>query len=305
MLAIISHADCLGHDPGPMHPDTAERLDAINNQIIMSGLDFVVQRYDAPLVTREQLERVHDAGYLDRVFAMAPKMGSVEIDGDTVMSPGTLRAAERAAGAGVMAVDLVMQGKAGPVFCAIRPPGHHAERDKAMGFCLFNNIAVAAAHALEAYGLNRVAIMDFDVHHGNGTEHIFHSEPRVLFCSSFQHPFYPYSGHESDTPNLVDVPLKGGTDGPEFRAAISEHWFPALHRFKPEFLFISAGFDAHWQDDMSSISLTEADFGWLSDELQKIARIHCNGRIVSMLEGGYELGPLARSVVAHLKPFLD
>ena len=305
MLGIISHPDCLAHDTGPLHPETAERLGAINNQIIMSGLDFVVQHFNAPLVTRDQLERVHDADYLARVFAMAPATGSVEIDGDTVMSPGTLKAAQRAAGAGVMGVDLVMAGTAEPVFCAIRPPGHHAERDRAMGFCLFNNIAVAAAHALDAYGLNRVAIVDFDVHHGNGTEHIFQSDRRVLFCSSFQHPFYPFSGRGSDTPTLVDVPLKGGTAGPEFRKAVTEHWFPALNRFRPEFLFISAGFDAHWQDDMSGLDLTEADYGWLSTELLAIARTHCDGRIVSMLEGGYELGPLARSVVAHLKAFLD
>jgi acetoin utilization deacetylase AcuC-like enzyme len=305
MLAIISHPDCLNHDPGPLHPETAERLGAINNQLIMSGLDFVVQHYDAPLVTRVQLERVHDADYLTRVFAMAPTEGYVEIDGDTVMSPGTLKAAQRAAGAGVMGVDLVIDGKAGPVFCAIRPPGHHAERDKAMGFCLFNNIAVAAAHALETHGLSRVAIVDFDVHQGNGTEHIFKSEPRVLFCSIFQHPFYPFTGHGLDTPTLVDVPLKGGTGGPEFRKVVTEHWFPALDRFKPEFLFISAGFDAHWQDGMAGLKLKETDYGWLSTELLKIAKTHCDGRIVSMLEGGYELGPLARSVVAHLNAFLD
>lgn len=305
MLAIISHIDCLDHDPGPLHPETAERLDAINNQIIMSGLDFVVQRFDAPLVTRAQLERVHDADYLDRVFAMAPTTVPVQIDGDTVLSPGTLKAAQRAAGAGVLGVDLVMGGQAGPVFCAVRPPGHHAEHDRAMGFCLFNNIAVAAAHAMDAHGLTRVAIVDFDVHHGNGTENIFRSDPRVLFCSSFQHPFYPFSGHGSDTRNLVDVPLKGGTDGPEFRKAVTEHWFPALDRFKPEFLFISAGFDGHWQDDMGGLNLSEADYGWLSAELLAIARTHCDGRIVSMLEGGYELGALGRSTVAHLKAFLD
>jgi acetoin utilization deacetylase AcuC-like enzyme len=305
MLAIISHSDCLSHDPGPMHPETSERLDAINNQIIMSGLDFVLQHYDAPLVTREQLERVHDAAYLDRVFEMAPSNGSIEIDGDTVMSPGTLKAARRAAGAGVLGVDLVMDNKAGPIFCAIRPPGHHAERDKAMGFCLFNNIAVAAAHSLEAYGLSRVAIVDFDVHHGNGTEHIFQSDPRILFCSSFRHPFYPFSGHASDTPNLVDVPLKAGTSGPEFREAVAEHWFPALNRFKPEFLFVSAGFDAHWQDDMGGLELSEADYAWLATELLKIARTHCDDRIVSILEGGYDLGALARSTVAFLSPFLD
>jgi len=305
MLGIISHPDCRLHDAGPLHPDTAARLDAINDQIIMSGLDFVVRHYDAELVTREQLERVHDAAYIQRVYDMAPTEGSVEVDGDTVMSPGTLRAAERAAGAGVQGVDLIMKGEANPVFCAIRPPGHHAEHDKAMGFCLFANIAVAAAHALDHHGLSRVAIVDFDVHHGNGTEDVFKGDPRVLFCSSFQHPFYPFTGHEAETANLVDVPLPGTTDGPAFRKAVTEHWFPALNAFQPEMLLISAGFDAHVMDDMSSLSLTEADFGWLTSELLKIAKTHSNGRVLSMLEGGYDPGSLARSVVAHLKALLD
>ncbi len=230
MLAYITHPDCMEHDAGYLHPDQPERLSAIDNQLIMSGLDFVVRTYDAPLVTRAELERVHDAAYLDRVYALAPLDGSVAVDGDTMMSPGTLRAAERAAGAGVLGVDLIMKGEAHAGFCAIRPPGHHAEHDKAMGFCLFDNIAVAAAHALEAYGLSRVAIVDFDVHHGNGTEDIFRNEPRVLFCSSFQHPFYPFTGHEKETGNLVDVPLSAGAGGEEFRAAVSEHWLPALER---------------------------------------------------------------------------
>jgi acetoin utilization deacetylase AcuC-like enzyme len=304
MLAVISHADCLAHDTGPVHPECRERLEAIDNQLIMSGLDFVVRRYDAPKVSREALERVHDPEYVARIYAMAPVEGSVVIDGDTVMSPGTLAAAERAAGAGVLAVDLVMKGEAGPVFCEIRPPGHHAEHDKAMGFCLFNNIAVATAHALEVYGMERVAIIDFDVHHGNGTEDIFKAEPRVLFCSSFQHPFYPFTGHASDTANLVEVPLSAGTDGPVFRAAITEHWLPALERFRPQFMFISAGFDAHVLDDMSSLSLTEHDYAWITKELHNIVQKHCKGRIVSMLEGGYDLGALARSVVSHLKELL-
>jgi acetoin utilization deacetylase AcuC-like enzyme len=304
MLAIISHPDCLGHDAGPLHPDTPDRLHAINNQLIMSGMDYVLQHYEAPLVSRAALERVHDAAYLDRVFAMAPKRGSVEIDGDTVMSPGTLRAAQRAAGAGVLGVDLIMKGEAGPIFCPIRPPGHHAERDKAMGFCLFNNIAVAAAHALAAHGLNRVAIVDFDVHHGNGTEDIFRDDPRVLFCSSFQHPFYPFTGHESDTSNLVDVPLSRGAGSAEFRAGVTEHWFPALNAFRPEFLFISAGFDAHYLDDMSGLSLIESDYDWITQELCAIARHHAGGRVLSMLEGGYEPGSLGRSVASHLNAML-
>lgn len=304
MLAMISHNDCLLHDPGSHHPDHADRLYAINNQIIMSGLDFVIRHYDAPLATREELARAHDPAYVERVFDMAPDEGSVEIDGDTVMSKDTLQAALRAAGAGVMGVDLIMRGEANPVFCAIRPPGHHAEYAKAMGFCLFDNIAVAAAHALEAYGLERVAIVDFDVHHGNGTEDIFKNDERVLFCSSFQHPFYPYTGHESDTKNLVDVPLSAGADGAEFRRQIREHWLPALDEFRPQFIFVSAGFDAHILDDMSGLKLTEADYGWITEELVAIARTHCSGRLLSMLEGGYEPAALARSVVAHLKAML-
>ena len=305
MLAYISHDECLDHDTGSFHPETAERLEAISNQLIMAGLDFVLRRCDAPKATREQLQRVHTPGHIDRVFAAAPDSGSVEIDGDTVMSLGSLNAALRAAGAGVMGVDMVMSGEANPVFCAVRPPGHHAQRDKAMGFCLFDNIAVAAAHAFEAHGLSRVAIVDFDVHHGNGTEDIFRDEPRVLFCSSFQHPLYPFTGHESDTPNLVDVPLPAGTRGPAFRKAVSKHWFPALDAFRPELLLISAGFDAHVLDDMSSVSLTEADYGWITAELVAIAKTHAEGRIVSMLEGGYEPGALARSVVAHLKALME
>jgi len=304
MLAVISHSDCLKHDVGPMHPENASRLNAINDQIIMSGMEFVLRHYDAPLAARDQIKLAHDPAYVDRVFDIAPTEGSIELDGDTVMSPGTLNAALRASGAGIMGVDLVMKGEAGPVFCAIRPPGHHAEYDKAMGFCVFNNIAVAAAYALEEYGLKRVAIIDFDVHHGNGTEDIFKNEPRVLFCSSFQHPFYPFTGHESDTANLVSVPLSASTDGPAFRKAISEHWLPALEAFKPEFIFISAGFDAHISDDMSSLSLSEADYSWVTKELLAVAQKHANGRIVSMLEGGYDVGSLARSVVAHLKALL-
>ncbi|MBZ0122609.1 MAG: histone deacetylase family protein, partial [Roseovarius sp.] len=204
----------------------------------------------------------------------------------------------------VLGVDLIMRGEANPVFCAIRPPGHHATRNTAMGFCLFNNVAVAAAHALSEHGLSRVAILDFDVHHGNGTEDIFHSDDRVLFCSTFQHPFYPFTGHESDARNLVDVPLPAGTDGAAFRAAVAEHWLPALESFRPEFLFISAGFDAHILDDMSGLALSEDDYRWLTRELVAVAGAHAQGRILSMLEGGYEPGALARSVVAHVKALM-
>lgn len=305
MLAVISHKDCLLHDPGPGHPEQAERLHAINDRIIASGLEFVVRHHDAPLVTREQLERVHDPEYVARIYAAAAGELPVDIDGDTVMSTGTMAAARRAAGAGVLGVDLVMKGEACPAFCAIRPPGHHAEHGRAMGFCLFNNIAVAAAHALSEYGLERVAIADFDVHHGNGTEDIFRHDPRVLFCSSFQHPFYPHSGHASDTRNLVAVPLPAGTDGADFREAVRTHWLPALEAFRPQFLFISAGFDGHVLDDMSGWKLVESDYGWITEQLVSIAKVHAGGRIVSMLEGGYEPGALARSVIAHLNALLN
>ncbi|MBL6428595.1 MAG: histone deacetylase family protein [Maritimibacter sp.] len=306
MLAFISHHECYDHDAGPLHPEQPLRLEAINNQLISSGLDYVLRHYDAPLVTREQLLRVHDADYIERVYAIAPGQGmqSIEVDGDTVMSSGTLRAAERAAGAGVMAVDLVMADEANPAFCAVRPPGHHAERRTAMGFCLFNNIAVAAAHSLDAHGLERVAIVDFDVHHGNGTEDIFRSEPRVLFCSSFQHPFYPFTGHEKETDNLVDIPLSAGAGSKEFRAGVEDHWLPHLEAFEPQMLFISAGFDAHVADDMSSLQLTDDDYEWVTKALVGVATRHCKGRIVSMLEGGYEPGVLARSVVRHLNVLL-
>lgn len=302
MLAFISHHECYDHDAGPLHPEQALRLEAINNQLISSGLDYVLRHYDAPLVTREQLLRVHDADYIDRVYAIAPGEGmqSIEVDGDTVMSPGTLKAAERAAGAGIMGVDLVLSGEANPAFCAVRPPGHHAERGVAMGFCLFNNIAVAAAHALAHHGLERVAIVDFDVHHGNGTEDIFKNEPRVLFCSSFQHPFYPFTGHEKETDNLVDIPLSSDAGSREFRAAVEEHWLPHLDAFKPQMVFISAGFDAHVADDMSNVALTDDDYEWVTRALLDVANRHAKGRIVSMLEGGYEPAVLARSVVRHL-----
>ncbi len=304
MLAVISHPDCLLHDAGPHHPEQPERLHAINNQIIMSGLDFVVRHHDAPLATREQLARVHDGAYIDRIFDLAPKHGFFAIDGDTVMSPATLKAALRAAGAGILGVDLIMDGAADAVFCAVRPPGHHAERDRAMGFCLFDNIAVAAAHALNEHGLDRVAIVDFDVHHGNGTEDIFKDDDRVLFCSSFQHPFYPFTGHESAEAHIVNIPLSAGTEGAGFRDAVRAHWLPALDAFDPQFLFISAGFDGHVLDDMAGLNLSEQDYAWVTEQLVAVAGRHAQGRVVSMLEGGYETGSLARSVVAHLKALL-
>ena len=299
--AYISHPLCLKHDMGAHHPEAPARLQAIEDQLIASGLFGYLQHHDAPEVTREQLLRVHDAAYLDAIAAAAPQSGMVALDGDTTMNPYTYPAALRAAGAAVMAVDMVMAGRVENAFCSVRPPGHHAERARAMGFCIFNNVAVGAAHALAAHGLSRVAIVDFDVHHGNGTEDIFRDEPRVMLCSTFQHPFYPYSGAESGNAHIINVPLAAGTDGKAFREAVSTHWLPALEDFRPEFVMVSAGFDAHREDDMSSLRLAEPDYAWVTEQIKRLAGKHAQGRVVSVLEGGYELHALGRSVLAHLK----
>ncbi|HXU94396.1 MAG TPA: histone deacetylase family protein [Gallionella sp.] len=299
--AYISHPLCLKHDMGAHHPESPARLHAIEDQLIAGGLLDYLQRHDAPEATREQLLRVHDAAYLDAISAAAPKQGMVELDPDTSMNPFSYPAALRAAGAAVMAVDLVMAGKVENAFCNIRPPGHHAERARAMGFCIFNNVAVAAAHALAAHGLSRVAIADFDVHHGNGTENIFHDDPRVMLCSTFQHPFYPYAGADSGNDHMINVPLPAGTKGEGFRAAVTERWLPALERFQPEFVFFSAGFDAHRDDDMAMLGLTEPDYAWVTQQVKAIAAKYSHRRIVSVLEGGYELHALGRSAFAHVK----
>jgi acetoin utilization deacetylase AcuC-like enzyme len=235
------------------------------------------------------------------VEASAPATGFVHLDGDTAMNRYTYQAALRAAGAVVLGVDMVMEQKVENAFCNIRPPGHHAERARAMGFCIFNNVAIGAAHAMAKHGLKRVAIADFDVHHGNGTEDIFHDDPRVMLCSTFQHPFYPYSGADSGNNHIINVPLAAGTGGEEFRAAVTQHWLPALERFEPELLLVSAGFDAHCDDDMAALGLTEADYGWVTQELKRIAGKFSRRRIVSALEGGYELHALGRSVLTHVK----
>jgi acetoin utilization deacetylase AcuC-like enzyme len=299
--AYISHPLCLKHDMGAHHPESPARIQAIEDQLIAAGVLDHLQWHEAPEATREQLLRVHDAGYVDLIESNAPQHGMVQLDGDTAMNPFSYPAALRAAGAVVLGVDLVMEGKAENAFCNIRPPGHHAERGRAMGFCIFNNVAVGVAHALAHHGLQRVAIADFDVHHGNGTENIFHDEPRVMLCSTFQHPFYPYCGADSGNEHIINVPLPAGTSGQEFRTAVTQYWLPALEEFQPELLLISAGFDAHRDDDMAMLKLTEADYSWVTVELKRIAERHAQGRIVSALEGGYELHALGRSVLAHIK----
>ena len=299
--ALFSHAECSLHDAGADHPECPARLAAISDRLLASGLGNVLMNFDAPEVTREQLLRVQDAAYVDALHAGVPASGLRRLDPDTVIGPRSLDAARRAAGAVVAAVDLVALGKADNAFCPVRPPGHHAERDKAMGFCLFNNIAVGAAHALAAHDYRRVAILDFDVHHGNGTEDIFADDDRVLFCSTFQHPFYPYTPLREDAPNRISVPLEAGAGSAEFRAAVEERWLPALRDFAPEFVFVSAGFDAHVADDMSHVNLTDKDYEWVTEHIVEIAAATAGGRIVSALEGGYELHSLARCAETHLR----
>ena len=299
--AYITHTDCRNHDTGPGHPENAGRLYSIEDQFVTSGLDNVLRYVDAPLATDEQLLRVHPREHVEAIRAAIPNSGYAHLDPDTVVSPRSLDAARRAAGSVVAAVDLVMSGEMESAFCGVRPPGHHAESARAMGFCLFDNIAVGAAHALEKYGLERVAIVDFDVHHGNGTEEIFQNESRILFCSTFEHPFYPFTPLLANTPNRIGVPLPATAKGDEFRAAIVDHWLPALVAFQPEMIFVSAGFDAHRDDHMSHVSLTDADFKWVSERIVEVANQSASGRIVSALEGGYELKSLARCVETHIR----
>jgi len=299
--AFITHSDCLKHEMGAWHPERPERLAAIEDQLIASGVGAQLARYDAPLASDEQLARVHPLEYVRAVRAAAPETGTVHLDPDTAMNPHSLRAALRAAGAAVLATDLVLRGEADSAFCSVRPPGHHACRSRPMGFCIFNNVAVAARHALQAHGLERVAIIDFDVHHGNGTEDIFGNDPQVLMASIFQHPFYPYSGTEAPAPNMVNVPLAAGAGSKQFRAAVSEVWVPALEDFRPQLVFFSAGFDAHEEDDMAMLRLADADYGWVTQQVKAVADRHAQGRMVSMLEGGYALSALGRSVVQHVR----
>lgn len=303
--AFITHRDCHLHDMGAIHPEAPARLTAINDHMIAQGIDAYFSYYDAPLATFEQLMRVHPASHLERLKRSSPTMGVVHLDPDTAMNPYTWQAALRSAGAGCLAVDLLMKNEVENAFCATRPPGHHAERETAMGFCFFNNIAVAARHALEAHGLERVAIIDFDVHHGNGTEDCVKNDERILMCSIFQHPFYPYSGTDNPAPNMCNVPLPSGSNGEDFRGVVQDIWLPRLREFKPQMIFISAGFDAHYEDDMGGLKLVEKDYAWCTEQLKKIAAETANKRVVSMLEGGYVLTSLARSVVSHLRVLGD
>lgn len=302
---FFSHPDCLLHEMGEWHPEAPARLSAIDDQMIASRIDGLITRETAPLAEREALLRVHTEAHVEGLRHLSPTSGYAEVDPDTTMNPHTWQAALRAAGAAVAATDAVMDGRYDNAFCSVRPPGHHAEPARAMGFCFFNNVAIAAKHALEVHRLKRVAIIDFDVHHGNGTEAAFAGDTRVLMCSFFQHPFYPFSGTEAPAANMINLPMPARTGGLVVREAIDMMWLPQLDAFKPQMIFISAGFDAHREDDVGGMALVEADYEWITAQLMQVARKHAQGRIVSCLEGGYNLSALSRSVVAHLRVLAD
>lgn len=306
MTRLYTHADCLRHDPGPAHVERPGRLISVL-QALDDDHHARLDRVEAPLATREQLLRVHSFDHVDRIFASEPAQGTYQLDADTFMSAGSLAAALRAAGAAVAAVDAVMSDKVQHAFCAVRPPGHHATRDHAMGFCLFNTVAVAAAHALAFHGLKRVAIADFDVHHGNGTQDIFEREPRVMFVSSHQSPLYPESGAEDEAGvgNIVNGTLSPGAGSHEFRELWEARLLPRLHAFRPQLLLVSAGFDAHRNDPLADIRLGDQDYRWITEKLVALAREHAHGRVVSTLEGGYDLAALAASSHAHVSALMD
>ena len=302
--AYITHPACLKHDMGATHPESSQRIHAIRDQLIASGLLDFLSLFEAPRASKALLTLAHSVTYIESIFDQSPHSGLVALDGDTLMNPYSLDAALHAAGAVVLGVDLVMSGQIQNAFCNIRPPGHHAGHASAAGFCIFNNVAIAAAHALEHHGLQRVAIADFDVHHGNGTEDIFHDDSRVMLCSTFRHPYYPYCGADSGNDHIINVPLAAGSSGAVFRAAVTNRWLPALADFQPQLILVSAGFDAHREDDMGGLALQETDYFWVTEKLKEIASRYANDRIVSALEGGYAPHALGRSVVAHIRSLM-
>lgn len=288
------------HEISPGHPEQPARIGAILDRLKEDQLFDALVQVEAPLAELDHLARAHGNKYVDHIVASSPDQGSVQLDPDTAMNPYSLEASRRAAGAGVEAVTQVINGDVTNAFCALRPPGHHAEREKAMGFCFFGSVAVAAYYALETLGVEKVAILDFDVHHGNGTEDLVYQDDRILFCSSFQHPFYPGYFRESVPGSLVNVPLPAGTGSAEFKDAITSTWLPEIDAFAPQLVIVSAGFDAHSEDPLASMELTDDDFEWVTREIATLADKHANGRLVSMLEGGYSLPALGRSASRHV-----
>ena len=297
----ITHPACRLHEMGDWHPECPQRLDAVSDQLAASGLmDFLSHR-TARAALPEDVLRVHTPEYLSFLRQHAPAQGYFPVDPDTIMNPDTLQAAWAAAGAGLTALDEILTGQAQTAFCAIRPPGHHARPGQAMGFCFFNNIAVAARYALEHHGLSRIAIVDFDVHHGNGTEEALDGDDRVMMCSFYQYPLFPNTRREQVGPNMINVPVDAYSGGDVIRTLVTERWLPALRSFQPELILVSAGFDAHREDEMGSLKLVEADYAWITERLVEIAADSAHGRIVSFLEGGYDLSALGRSAVAHVR----
>jgi acetoin utilization deacetylase AcuC-like enzyme len=287
---------------GADHPESPLRQHAIEDALIAGGVMDFLQYREAPAAALRQIKRVHDGAYTERILSFKHKPGRTFLDPDTLIMEHTPEAALRAAGAVILASDMVMEGKVRNAFCNIRPPGHHATRDETMGFCFFNNVAVGVAHVLHRFKkIGKVAICDFDVHHGNGTEAIFTEDPRIMLCSTFQHPFFPYTAFAETHDRMINVPLPAGTRSEDFRTAVTQKWLPALKRFQPQLIFISAGFDAHREDDMSHFLLTDADFDWITREIMQIAKIFAEERVVSVLEGGYHLPALARCTVQHIK----
>jgi acetoin utilization deacetylase AcuC-like enzyme len=307
--AYFNPPECRRHEMGEGHPESPDRLAAIDDWLIGSGLGQALAYVDTRPADLQDVELAHTHRYVSELGAMlrdcAEKGGRCAVDPDTSANAHTWSAALHAAGAAVQATDLVIDGGAENAFCSVRPPGHHATRDQSMGFCFFNNVAIAARHALDRRGLKRVAIVDFDVHHGNGTEDIIAGDDRVLMVSLFQHPLYPYSGAVPKGTNMVNVPVPPYTRGAEIREIIETMWMPELERFKPQMIFVSAGFDAHRDDDLGQLGLVEADYEWITLRLKAVAERHAHGRIVSVLEGGYDLHALSRSVGVHLRALAD
>ena len=314
MTGYFTHRDCWKHEMGPAHPECPARLDAIEDRLLITGLGDALDRREAPLAPLGDLELAHDRLHVASLRGLSDNLRDeidaggpmhTKIDPDTSLNVSTWDAALRAAGAALAATDAVLGGELENAFCAVRPPGHHACRDHAMGFCFLNNVAIAARYALARHGLQRVAIVDFDVHHGNGTEDIVAGDERILMVSFFQHPFYPEGGSRSSAGNLVNLPVPAYTRGPQVRELIEQAWIPRLEAFAPEMIFVSAGFDAHREDDLGQLGLVEQDYAWITQRIKDVARRHAKGRIVSCLEGGYNLSALARSVEAHIRVLAD
>ncbi len=310
----FTHPTCWKHEMGQGHPECPQRLDAIQDRLLISGLDMALTAMEAPEASLSDIELAHDRMYIASLRGLSDRLleemqaggpAHSHLDADTSINAFTWQAALRSAGAAIAATDAVLAGDLENAFCAVRPPGHHATHKQAMGFCFFNNVAVAAKHALDRHGLQRVAVVDFDVHHGNGTEDILSGDPRALMVSFFQHPFYPHSGTEHPASNMVNVPVPAYTKGMDIREIVEAYWVPRLEEFKAEMIFISAGFDAHREDDMGQLGLTEQDYSWITYRIRQIAQRHAKGRIVSCLEGGYALSALGRSVEAHLRVLAD